>query len=234
MTVVPPWTKASMRRCGTAARRIASSTPTLRSETVVRVFSTRSSPVSRSYQARSVNVPPMSIASRATPGSDAIDRAGGRRRYQAVLGVAMDQRGIPLGRRAEPASPTGDDDQAVALAQGRARQPSGAGDPSLPDELHVVRGAVRAAREPPRSSARAAEAGVGQRVLGKDLVVAYDAEAAAPPAVADAVRGVQLVAPDPERQAGLQQLDRVVVGIAVGRRDQGARPVPLRVTAPAP
>ena len=80
----------------------------------------------------------------------------------------------------------------------------------------------------------AAEAAVARCALDVEQpVLANDAEPAAVPAGAAVDVRVQLVALDEDREARLDDLDREVVGVAVGRRDQRVLAVLVRAGAPA-
>src|SRR5207253_8087731 len=102
------------------------------------------------------------------------------------------------------------------------------------DVLEVVVRPLPTAGERPRTPLVPAQRAVAVRGPGPvDPVLADDAEAAAVLAGAAARADVQLVALDEHREPCLDDLDREVVRVAVGRRDQRALAVPERAPAPA-
>ncbi len=115
------------------------------------------------------------------------------------------------------------------------------GDAAPPDErpvqllvLEVVVRALLPAGERPGAAVPAAEAAVARGPLDVEQpVLANDAEAAAAPAGAGVDVRVQLVALDVDREARLGDLDREVVRVAVGRRDERVLAVLVRAGAPA-
>ena len=115
------------------------------------------------------------------------------------------------------------------------------GDAASPEErsvqllvLEVVVRALLTAVERPGAAVPAAEAAVARGLLDvEQAVLADEAEAAAAPAGAGVGVGVQLVALDVDREARLDDLDREVVRIAVGRGDERVLAVLVRAGSPA-
>ncbi len=155
-------------------------------------------------------------------------------RHVAVDHVRTDALRVSLARIAEagPAGRHGADD--VAVGERHPRHAAVPGDLVAAHVLQVVVRARSAAGESPRPTPRQPQRPVAVRVpCPVDAVLAHDAESA-PVAAGAAARGdVELVAVDEDGEARLDDLDRKVVGVSVGRGDQGALAVADGAAAPA-
>src|SRR5690606_40354895 len=121
-----------------------------------------------------------------------------------------------LGRVAPTATTAGDDADHVAAIERDVRVAPVAADRIAPvgDDLHNIGRSLGAAIHAPGKRLRATQAAIGDSVIAQDLVVANDAEPAAPPAGTDATFDVEGVLPDDDREARLDGFDGVVVGVA--------------------
>ena len=111
-----------------------------------------------------------------------------------------------------------------------------AGEPSSTAVAHHLDGvhtAFTASLDAPRRGRITAKTRIKDAAVAFDLVFSYEAIASPMATRADAALKIVIIAADQHRKLRLEQLDRIVVGVAVGDRDQSAGPVPLRGRAPA-